>query len=131
MDTNHQKEPPLNNSKSNKSIQSNRPKDISDLSVLWAIRDIPRSILNASQKGILCMFLACIGNKGFCYYSIKQLQDILGIGHTQIFSKLSYLENMNFLIVKRPPKYTKGSANEYRLNYKLIMETARLYGGKV
>ena len=100
---------------------------ITDLNILWAIRDIHPSILNLNRKGILCLFLACIGTNKVCWYSMEQLELILGKSERRLRDDFHYLEDINFLFVKRPAKYSRGLSNEYRLNYKLILETAKKY----
>lgn len=102
-----------------------RPQNISDLDILWAIRDIPKSILCNTQKGILCMLLACIGNNSSCYYNMDQLINILGLSLTPMRNQLHELEDRMFIKITRPAKYYRGAANEYSLNYELILSTGK------
>jgi hypothetical protein len=104
---------------------SARPQGISDLNILWAIRDIPRSILNSTRKGILCMFVAIIGNNESCKYSQKELEDKLGSSERTIQDQVIYLEDAGFLTIIRPLSYIAGERNEYFLNYKFIIDTAK------
>ena len=101
-----------------------KPKQISDLNILWAIRDIPRSILNLSQKGILSMFLAIMGNKSSFSLSMKELENKIGLTDANLIKQLHLLEDRCFIKINRPANYVKGQANEYFLNYVFILELA-------
>jgi AraC-like DNA-binding protein len=108
-------------------MTSYRPKGISDLDILWAIRDIPKSILNSSRKGILSMFIAIIGQNERCTYSMAELEDKLGCTDRSLRENFHYLEEINFLIIERPSHYVKGAVNHYKINYEKILEEANLY----
>jgi hypothetical protein len=105
-----------------------RPEGYTDLDLLWAIRDIPSSILCIKLKSILYSFVAIIGNSTneWYYKSLDDLGDIIGISGRRLQGLLHQLENFGFLLIKRPAKYNRGITNEYQLNYHLILST----GGK-
>lgn len=117
----------MQDSKNSIAIQHKRPSKINDLDILWAIRDIPRHELSITKKGILSMFLACIGNRGTCHYNLDQLQEIMGIGQTGLRENLYWLEEKGYLKITRPAQYKRGAANEYSLNYELIISIAETY----
>jgi hypothetical protein len=105
---------------------ANKKEDIplNDLHMIWAIRDISSSILDFKKKGILCLFVACIGKKKFCWRSMDQLAEIFGKSERRLREEFHCLEDMNFLIIDRPPIYSRGLSNHYSLNRELILETA-------
>lgn len=102
------------------------PKGITQLKVMWAIKDIPGSILDVKLKGILFCFVALIGDskKEWYFKSHKHLADIFGISVRRLPDMLNALEDLDFLIINRPETYTKGDTNEYKLDYFLILSTA-------
>jgi len=108
-----------------------RPDEYSDLDIIWAIRDIPKSILNIKLKSILYTFVALIGNSTneWHYKSLDDLAEIIGIHKSNLSALLYAIEDLDFLKIKRPAKYLKGMSNEYQLNYELIVQTAKMYGG--
>lgn len=99
-----------------------RPAGINDLQVSWAIRDIPSSILEFKYKGLLWGLLSIIGNNESCYYSQSQLVKILGIGERTLQDHLYHLRDKKFISITAPDRKGRGYANEYLLNYSLIME---------
>lgn len=103
-----------------------RPKNISDLNIIWAIRDIPKSILNLKLKGVLCMLVSIIGNSDSEYYYHSQfdLSKKFGCSIRSVPGYMNYLEEIGFISIKRPFHYTDGDSNEYKLNYEFILETA-------
>lgn len=98
-----------------------RPEGISDLQILWAIRDIPKSILNLSQKGILAMFLAAIGNREYLFGDLKDLVNIFGLSERRLPAHFHTLEELDFIHIKRPRHYKMKETNEYRMNYVKIL----------
>lgn len=102
-------------------------KRITDLNVLWAIRDIPSSILNTKQKGILAMLMACIGTRKNTNWQMKNLEEKLGGKERTLRDHFHYLEDLQFLEVTRPKTYKKGETNEYSLNKEKIIEAAQKY----
>lgn len=92
-----------------------------DLNIIWAIRDIPRHILNSSQKGILTMLLVTIGKNKKCHFSMKQLQDKLGSNERTLREQLHYLEEKDFIKIIRPETYKNGECNEYSVNIEHIL----------
>lgn len=102
-----------------------KKREINDLEILWAIRDIPKSILNLQRKGILLIFAACIGENEFCYYTMKQLQEKMGASERSLRDHFHYLEERGFLIIHRPKRYKNKDANQYSLNFNLIINCAK------
>jgi hypothetical protein len=102
-----------------------KPENITDLDLFWAIRDIPSSILCIKLKSILYAFVALIGNskKEWYFKSHESLAEIIGIKVRRLPNFLNMLEELNFLLIKRPKNYLKGNTNEYKLNYKKILST--------
>lgn len=103
-----------------------RPQGISDLHILWAIRDIPKSILNLKMKGALCMMIAAIGNCEHDYYfhSHEDWAKDFGCCVRAVPDYLDTLERIGFISVKRPKNYIKGNSNEYKINYQSIIDMA-------
>ena len=95
-----------------------RPKDVSDLDVMWAIRDIPAFLIDLKQKGILYTLLAIIGNKEYCCYSQPEFAEILGTSVKTLKREIAHLET-NFLRVDRSIGRT--FRNKYYLEYDLIL----------
>jgi hypothetical protein len=102
-------------------------RQITDLEVLWAIRDIPSVILNTKKKGILAMFVACIGMHKNTRWKMKNLENRLGGSERRLRDSFHDLEELGFLIVVRPKTYKRGETNEYYLDYEAIIEAARRY----
>jgi hypothetical protein len=102
-----------------------RPEGISDFEISWAIRDIPRSILNLPRKGILLVFAAIIGNRKSYKSCMKNLEEPMGASERQLRDHFIYLEDQDFLIIERPKNYVRGLVNEYGLNYELILSTGK------
>lgn len=105
-----------------------KPENISDLDILWAIRDIPSKILDIKLKSILYTFVALIGNSQneWYYKSHIELAEIIGISARRLPKLLNQLEDLNLLFINRPKLYLKGDSNEYKLNYHLILSTAKM-----
>jgi len=103
-----------------------RPDGISDFEIQRAIRDTPKSILNLARKGILYGFVSIIGNRRSYKSSMSRLEEPLGGSERQLRDHFIYLEENNFLIIKRPKNYVKGAVNEYGLNYKIILSTGKV-----
>lgn len=103
-----------------------RPKNISDLDLIWAIRDIPKHILCIKLKCVLYTFVSLIGNsKNEWYYkSIPSLANLMGYNDRRLPALLNQLEDLGFIFINRPASYKKGNTNEYKLNYNLILSTA-------
>lgn len=109
-----------------------RPAAYSDLDIIWAIRDIPKKILDIKLKSVLYTFVALIGNSTneWYYKGLDDLAEIIGMQKRRLPSLLYKLEDSDFLLINRPKKYLKGMTNEYQLNYELIVQTAKMYRGR-
>jgi hypothetical protein len=99
-----------------------RPQGVNDLQVLWAIRDIPTSLITFEQRSLLYYFLSVLGNYEKCYYSISQLAKNTGMSKRWLTYRLKELEESKFLNINRPCNQGRGMANEYTLNYSLILQ---------
>ncbi len=55
---------------------------------------------------------------------MDQLEKHFGKSERRLREDFHYLEEINFLIIRRPKKYSRGLSNHYSLNYALILETA-------
>lgn len=98
-----------------------RPKNLTDLDIMWGIRDIPPSILKLNEKGFLLLFLSYIGNNDNCWYKAKTLAKELGISERHLYRIIEKFESINFIIVERPMHNSRNNTNLYRLNYEQIM----------
>lgn len=109
--------------------QTIRPEHLSDLDIIWAIRDIPTKVLCIKLKSILYTFVSLIGNSTNEYYykSHEDLAPIIGISSRRLPALLDKLENLKFLKIKRPKNYTKGDSNEYKLLYLNIIKEAEFF----
>ena len=76
---------------------------------------------------ILMIMNLTIGIGVNIYYSLKQLEDKIGMSERRAQDHFHYLEHLDFIIINRPNHYTNGESNEYRLNYELLLETANFY----
>lgn len=110
----------------NDTQQPAKKKQITSLELLWAIRDIPSSILNTTQKGILAMFVACVGIHHKTRWPMKQLEEKLGGKERTLRGHFHYLESIKFLNVSRPKNYKKGETNGYSLNKEEIIIIASM-----
>lgn len=117
----------INNIEPSSEIQEKPVKKRSDLDTLWAIRDIPKSILNAQQKGILAMFVAIIGMNKSYKCSMPYLEDKLGITERRAREHFHYLEDCGFLTIIRPENYRKGKVNEYIVCHEEIIKAANRF----
>lgn len=104
-----------------------RQKNISDLDIIWAIRDIPKSIINLPRKGILLIFVSLIGNRKSIKCGLKSLENSMGASERQLRDQFNSLEEIGFLLIKRPKTYVKGLVNEYGINYELLLSAAEYY----
>lgn len=106
-----------------------RTQGITDLDIIWAIRDIPRYILPIKLKSVLYTLVSLIGNspKEWFYHSHYDLSEKIGSSLRRTPDLLNSLECLDFIFIKRPAHYTKGDSNEYKLNYELIIETANRF----
>ncbi|MHB9161375.1 MAG: hypothetical protein ACYC6W_10920 [Nitrosotalea sp.] len=98
-----------------------RPKDVNDLQIMWAIRDIPATILNLNQKALLFILATLIGNNEDCWYKSKNLCEKLGVSRHTLHRLLSHLEKQNLIFIDRPDHYTHNINNRYRLNYEQLL----------
>lgn len=111
----------------NDTRKDEKDKNITDLHLLWSIRDIPSSILNTKQKGILSMLVACIGTRKKTRWPMRVLEEKLGGKERTLRDHFHYLEDLNFIKINRPKNYKKGEVNVYDLNKEAIIEAAKRY----
>ncbi len=106
--------------------KNGKPQHISDLDILWAIRDIPAPLLTMNIKSVLFTMLATIGNchNEWYYHSYQQWAEKIGCSPRSLPKLMQSLEDMNFILIKRPNYYGNGDSNEYKLNYEFILRTA-------
>jgi hypothetical protein len=98
-----------------------RPKGISDLRIMWAIRDITSEILDLKQKAFLFILLSITGNKFVCYYSQPNLAEIMGCSVPSIYRISKSLEDLKFIYVERNPNKGRSKTNRYFINYPLLI----------
>jgi len=104
-----------------------RPKGITDLQTMWAIKDISCDILDIKLKSVLYSLVALIGNskREWFFKSHEGLADFIGISARRLPKLLNQLEALGFISINRPATYTKKDTNEYKLNYQKILSTGQ------
>jgi hypothetical protein len=102
-----------------------RPKNVNDLQILWAIRDIPADLITFEERSILNLLLSIIGNNEYCYYSLDELVEKFGASYSTFKRLLKSLTSKKFIQTIRPEKQGRGQNNHYILNYEVILNTAK------
>ena len=108
----------------------NRPANVNDLQVSWAIRDILPTILSFPERSLLWYFLSVIGNNDYCYDDFPGLKKKTGLSERCLRNYITKLESLKFIHVIRPERKGRGRTNQYFLLYSNIIETAKLSTNK-
>jgi DNA-binding MarR family transcriptional regulator len=103
-----------------------RPEGVNDLEVIWAIRNIPQSIISkANELCLLFLFVSIIGNRPSCWYNLDQLSEKARLSKNTLKKVLKSLLDKNLISIKKPEKYGRGISSEYTLNYQKILNASK------
>jgi hypothetical protein len=108
----------------------NRPENVNDLQISWAIRDISSSVLSFPERGLLWYFLSVIGNNDYCFDDFPAISQKTGLSERCLRNYITKLEELKFIQVVRPERKGRGRANQYFLLYANLIEAAKLSTNK-
>lgn len=100
--------------------------DFNTLHLLWAIRDMPKNVVNGYEKIILFVLLSCAGSNNSSWHTQKSLCEMCSLGETSLKKYTKSLEQKKLITIERPAHYTHYSNNKYQLSVDLIMTYSKL-----
>lgn len=89
--------------------------------LLHAIREIPKSLLNYTEKHLLTILLSCMNASNTSWHSIDVLTDYSCMSYRSVRRYIQSLAQKNFIFIDRPSLYTHHVTNTYHLNVELIL----------
>jgi hypothetical protein len=89
--------------------------DFNVLHLLWAIRDIPSSVLNVQEKIILYTLLSCVNKDNICWHSQITLSKMCSLSETSVKKYTKTLSQKGFIKISMPAQYNRANSNQYSL----------------
>lgn len=95
--------------------------DFNTLHLLWAIRSMPKNLVNGHEKSLLFILLSSTGYQNSSWYSLRSISEMSGFSLDTVRRNIRTLEQKKIIIVEKPSTYSRKSSNQYILNIDLIM----------
>lgn len=99
--------------------------DFNTLHLLWAIRNIPSSLVNIQERMILMVLLSCAGTDNRSWHSQASLAEMCSLSETSIKKYIKTLVQKKFILIHNPTVYGRSICNHYELVIDHLMSFSR------
>lgn len=103
--------------------------DFNTLHLGWAIRNIPKNVINGHEKSILLILLLSTGHENLSWYSLQSISEMTCFSVDTVRRNLKTLEQKKFITITKPSAYGRAFSNHYTLNVDSLMAYSKLEKG--